>query len=196
MKMKYNLRSSVISRQLLVILGSGLLTVGLYSCGGGNKNGSGNTTPSRQSSIDSIKSIESKLKALKTPDAYIFNQAITEYTRFASNFPGDTMSPSFLFNAAGIAMSLNQYQRAISLFDTINIKYPSFRKNADCIFIKGFIYDDKMKDTAKAHAMYQQVIDKYPHDSLAVQARAAIAILGKNYDEIIKQFEEKNKGNK
>jgi len=93
-------------------------------------------------------------------------------------------------------MSLNQYQRAINFYDTISQKYPTFKRAADCIFIRGFIYNDKLKDTAKARAMYQMVIDKYPHDSIASQARAAISILGKSYDEIIKGFEEKNKNKK
>ncbi len=193
--MKRNLKSNISYRGLLAI-SYWLLAMGFSSCGGGGNKNAASSTMSKEACIDSIRSIESKLKTLKTPDAYAFNRAITAYTRFASNFPDDTMAPSSLFNAAGIAMSLSQYQRAVNLYDTITTKYPTFRKAADCTFIRGFIYDDKLKDTAKARAMYQQVIDKYPHDSLAGQARAAIAILGKSYDEIIKQFEEKNKGKK
>jgi len=140
--------------------------------------------------------MEAKLKTLQTPDAYTYNRAITAYTRFANSFPDDTMAPVCLFDAANISMSLTQYQRAINYYDTISTKYPTFKRAADCIFIRGFIYDDKLKDTAKARAMYQEVINKYPHDSIASQARAAIAILGKSYDEIIKQFEEKNKAQK
>ena len=182
---------SVISRNLLLAVSCGLLTISLYSCSGGNK---GNL--SKQACIDSIKTMEAKLKTLQTPDAYTYNRAITAYTRFANSFPDDTMAPVCLFDAANISMSLTQYQRAINYYDTISTKYPTFKRAADCIFIRGFIYDDKLKDTAKARAMYQEVINKYPHDSIASQARAAIAILGKSYDEIIKQFEEKNKAQK
>jgi len=166
----------------------------LFSCGsGGNKNANGIT---RESCIDSIKVVEEKLKAVQTPDAYIYNHAITAYTRLANNFPNDSMAAGCLFDAANISMSLTQYQRAINFYDTISTKYPTFKRAADCIFIRGFIYDDKLKDTAKARVMYQMVIDKYPHDSIASQARAALAILGKSYDEIIKGFEEKNKNKK
>ncbi len=177
-----------------IIAAGSLAFLLLYSCGGaGNKNANG---ISMESCIDSIKSIEAKLKTIQTPDAYTYNRAITAYTRLASNFPNDTMAPTCLFDAANISMSINQYQRAINFYDTISTKYPTFKRAADCIFIRGFIYDDKLKDTAKARVMYQMVIDKYPHDSIAVQARAAIAILGKSYDEIIKGFEEKNKTKK
>lgn len=186
-------RSSIISRNWLMSLTSSLLVLGLCSCGGGNKSSNGVT---RESCIDSIKTIEAKLKTIQTPDANTYNRAITIYTRFANNFPDDTMAPGCLFDAANISMSLNQYQRAINFYDTISTKYPTFKRLADCYFIRGFIYDDKLKDTAKARAFYQMVIDKYPHDSIASQARAAIAILGKSYDEIIKEFEEKNKNKK
>ena len=172
---------------------AGSLTLLLFSCGNGNQSANG---VSRQSCLDSIKAIESKLKTIQTPDAYTYNHAISIYTRFANNFPNDTMTPGCLFDAANISMSLNQYQRAINFYDTISQKYPTFKRAADCIFIRGFIYNDKLKDTAKARAMYQMVIDKYPHDSIASQARAAISILGKSYDEIIKGFEEKNKNKK
>ncbi len=166
----------------------------LYGCGGGGNKAA--TGMDRQASLDSIKSIETKLKTTQTPDAYTYNVAVTAYLKFAGNFPTDSMAPVCLFNAANIAMSLNQYQRAINIYDTISTKYPTFKRAADCLFIRGFIYDDKLKDTARARVMYQQVIDKYPHDSLAMQARAAISILGKSYDEIIKEFEEKNKNKK
>jgi len=47
------------------------------------------------------------------------------------------MAPMCLFDAANISMSLNQYQRAINLYDTVTVKYPSFKRIADCYFIRG-----------------------------------------------------------
>lgn len=180
-----------IKTTVLIATSCSLLATLFSSCGNsGNANKNG---ISRQACIDSIKSIEAKLKTTQTPNPYTYNLAITDYTRFANNFPNDTLAPLCLFDAANISMSLAQYQRAINFYDTVSTKYPTFKRVADCYFIRGFIYDDKLKDTAKARAMYQTVIDKYPHDSITSQARAAISILGKSDDEIIKQFEEKNK---
>ncbi len=194
MKTQFNRMSSVLSRKRLLALSCGLLTIGFYSCSSGGSNGTAaNSDTLRQSDLNAIKAIEAKLKTTMTPDPYVYNQAVSAYLKFANSFPNDTMAPMCLFDAANISMSLNQYQRAVNLYDSVNVKYPTFKRAADCIFIRGFIYDDKLKDTAKARTMYQMVIDKYPHDSLAIQARAALSILGKSYDEIIKQFEEKNK---
>ncbi len=186
----------VVSRKVFLVLSCGLSTIGFSSCGGGTKGTAGNSDTLKQSCLNSIKAMEAKLKATISPDPVVYNQAVSTYLKFANNFPNDTMAPMCLFDAANISMSLNQYQRAVNLYDSVNVKYPTFKRAADCIFIRGFIYDDKLKDTAKARAMYQMVIDKYPHDSLASQSRAALSILGKSYDEIIKQFEEKNKATK
>lgn len=179
-----------------VVIIAGLLLTGIYGCGG-NSNKNTPATVDRQACIDTIKLMEAKLKLIKTPDVPTYNRAINAYLRFADNFPKDSMTPACFFDAANIAMSLSQYQMAINYYDTVNVKYPAFQRSADCVFIRGFIYDDKLKDTAKARVLYQEVIDKYPHDTaLVAQARAAIAILGKSYDEIIKGFEEKNKDKK
>ena len=185
---------SIVSYGSLVISSSLIALISLCGCGGGSKSANG---LSKQACLDSVKSIEAKLKTTQVPDAYTYNRAITAYTRFANNFPDDSAAPACLFNAANIAMSINQYQRAINMYDSITIKYPTFKRDIDCYFNRGYIYDDKLKDTAKARAMYQMVIDKYPHDTvLTPQAHAAIAILGKSYDEVIKEFEEKNKNKK
>jgi tetratricopeptide (TPR) repeat protein len=189
-----NVTQSVFTKSVIAIVGVSITTLSLISCGNHTNNASSGMD--RQACLDSIKASESKLKATVTPDAFTYNKAISNYLRFASSFPTDSMAPACLFDAANISMSLNQYQRAINLYDSVTVKYPAFKRAADCIFIRGFIYDDKLKDTANARKMYQLVIDKYPHDSLASQAKAALAILGKSYDEIIKEFEEKNKNKK
>ena len=59
-------------------------------------------------------------------------------------------------------MSSGQYQKALGFYDNICAKYTNFKKIPDCIFVKGFIYDNYLKDTAKAHAKYLEVITKYP----------------------------------
>ncbi len=192
MKTKISRQLSVISRQSMAIIGCGLALAGFSSCNG-NKSPNGNSAITREACVDSIHAVEGKLKDLTTPNPVIYNKAINAYTAFATNFPADSMAPMCLFRAAIFAANLNQYQRALSLYDTVSKKYPNFKDGVECLFNRAYIYDDKLKDTAKAHMYYQMVIDKYPHDSLASQARAAISLLGKTTDEIIKEFEEKNK---
>jgi TolA-binding protein len=147
----------------------------------------------RAKDIRDVRAIETKLKDVTTLDNYNANLAITAYTKFATQFPDDSVTPKFLFKAASLAMSSRQYQRALNFYDNVYTKYPNFNQAPDCIFVEGFIYDSFMKDTAKAHAKYQEVITKFPNNNLAQQAKAAIAALGKSDEELIKEFEEKNK---
>ncbi len=147
----------------------------------------------REDSIKEIKAAESKLKDITKIDLGNANSAISSYTKFANRFPKDTLSPQFLYKAAMLAMSTAQFKRALKLYDTIYIAYPEFKQAPDCIFVQGYIYDTFLKDTALAHAKYMEVISKFPNDKLAQDAKAAISDLGKSNEEIIKEFEEKNK---
>ena len=68
-----------------------------------------------------------------------------------------------------------------------------------CLLAEGYLYNDKLKDTANAHKKYSELIEKYPNDHLAQDAKMEIKYLGKTPDEIGKMFEEQNKqkeGNK
>lgn len=147
----------------------------------------------RRSTLNAITAVEKNMKTLTNLDSYNANLAITAYTKFSGQFPDDSLAPVFLFKAASMAMSSGQYQRALGFYDNIQVKYPNFKQIPDCIFVEGFIYDSFLKDTAKAHAKYQQVVSKYPDNTLAPQAKAAISALGKTDEQLMKEFEEKNK---
>jgi TolA-binding protein len=168
----------------------------LFGCKNGqNQSSAGGPSQDslRAKDIRDVRAIETKLKDITTLDNYNANLAITAYTKFATQFPDDSVTPKFLFKAASLAMSSRQYQRALGFYDNVYTKYPNFNQAPDCIFVEGFIYDSFLKDTAKAHAKYQEVITKFPNNNLAQQAKAAIAALGKSDEELIKEFEEKNK---
>lgn len=147
----------------------------------------------RDASIGAVNAAVANLKNLTTIDAYNANLAITAYTKFVSRFPGDSLAPKYLFEAAKLAMSSGQYPRALAFYDNICAKYSTSKRIPDCIFVEGFIYDNFLKDTAKAHAKYLEVINKYPDNELAKQAKAAIDALGKTDEELMKEFEAKNK---
>ena len=53
--------------------------------------------------------------------------------------------------------------------------------------------DNFLNDDAKAKIIYEEVIAKYPNLSYANDAKAAINNLGKTDEELIKEFEKKNK---
>ena len=92
---------------------------------------------------------------------------------------------------------MRQSTQAINYFNTVYTKYPNFDKAPYCLFLQGFIYESQLNDTAKARQVYQQVIEKYPNERIAEDAKASIDNMGKTPEELIREFEKKNQeGNK
>jgi hypothetical protein len=158
-----------------------------------NQNSSSGQDTGKKGSINAILALETKLKASPNLDNYTANLTITEYSKFATAYPNDSLAPIFLYKAGNLARSIGQFKRAISIYNNVCSKYPTFKRLPDCIFVEAFTYDNDLKDTANAHAKYLEVVQKFPNDSLASQAKAAISILGKSDEELMKEFDKKNK---
>lgn len=146
--------------------------------------------------LQKVRDAEAKLKTSPAINGTNGNAAITAYTDYASHYPDDTLSTAFMFNAAGIASSLGQYNKAVDMYENIRTKYPDSRFVPECLLVEGFIYDNNLNDTARAHAKYQELINKFPGNALSKQAAQAIKLLGKTPDEIGKEFEAKNDSTK
>ena len=57
-----------------------------------------------------------------------------------------------------------------------------------------FVSDEtQLNDTSKARVIYEQVIQKYPNTQFAIDSKASIDNLGKTPEQLIKEFEAKNK---
>jgi len=114
------------------------------------------------------------------------------YTDFAKKYPNDTNSVNFLFKAANISMIL-QPKRSVELFDQIIKDYPAYNKMAHCMFLKAFVYDDKLKNINKAREAYEEFIKKYPTNEFTDDAKACLDNLGKTTEQLIQEFEAKQK---
>ena len=62
-----------------------------------------------------------------------------------------------------------------------------------CLFFKGFVYENMLKDLDKARETYLQFIEKYPKDDFADDAQMALLNLGKTPEMLIKEFEARQK---
>ena len=127
-------------------------------------------------------------------DPSLAARSVMAYSQFAQSYPSDSNAPMFLFKAADISgSSMKQYDQSASMLEKIIRDYPSFRKLPACYFQLGLIYDDYLNDDAKAKQYYEQFIAKYPSSPMVPQVQALISYLGKTNDELIKDFEKKNK---
>lgn len=143
--------------------------------------------------VKRIDSLENRLKGSQSIDNMAASDLIGAYSAYAENFPADSITPDYLFKAGEVASSIRQGERAITIFNTIYEQYPAYDKAHYCLFLQGFIYETQVNNLQKAKEFYNMVIEKYPNEPIAGDAKACIANLGKSDEELIKEFEEKNK---
>jgi TolA-binding protein len=120
-------------------------------------------------------------------------ELIKLYVSFADQFPDDKETPEYLFKAGDMSMNLNMPQKAIQVFDRILKDYSDYEKAPQCLFLKGYVYENEIGDMNTAKKLYEDFIAKYPDDEFADDAAVSIKNLGKSPEELIKEFEAKAK---
>ncbi len=160
------------------------ILVFLISCG-----------PSKNDSIQGISEKEDALFNEKGGMTSLdkANELVVMYIEFADQYPEDSMAAEYIFKGADISMNINQPQQAIDLYDRIINDYPDFRKAPECLFLKGYVYENYFNDLDQARAIYTEFIEKYPENDFADDAQISINNLGKSPEELIQEFEEKMK---
>ena len=148
--------------------------------------------PSRDKMITRISGMDKVIRDMHPPDTAKVTELISAYQAFAHKYPKDTLAPEFLYKAAGLSLSFNRSVQALELYKSIRADYPSWRKSPECLFLQGFIYENNIKDLAKANQIYNEFIAKYPNNELKNDAVNAIKYLGKPLDEVIRAYEAQN----
>ncbi|NTW33568.1 MAG: tetratricopeptide repeat protein [Bacteroidetes bacterium] len=145
--------------------------------------------------LQNIKDLEKKLTSNSTEIINIkqSKELVSFYKDFAKEYPKDTNSVNFLFKAASLSMNIGQAKQSVELFDKIITDYPDFSKVSDCMFLKAFVYDEKLKDLVNAKVAYKAFLEKYPTHDFAKDAKACLNNLGKTPEQLIREFEDKQK---
>jgi outer membrane protein assembly factor BamD (BamD/ComL family) len=176
------------------------LLSGIMSCGNEEKQAAiPPTAPQkepRELFLDQVKIFEAKMHKSVELDPVIAEAALRAYADFIRNFPNDSLSPDFIYKSGEIETATQQYKQALAAYETITSKYPGFKLAPESLYLQGYLLDNFLNDDVKAKAVYEQVIAKYPDLPYAADARAAIKNLGKSDEELIREFEKKNKGKK
>ena len=121
-------------------------------------------------------------------------QLVDAYILFAEQNPDDAQSPDFLFKALDIAVGVNAEgpEKAIKIADVLIEKYPDFEMTPMAMFIKGFVYENKLGDLQNAEMTYRQFIEKYPDNPMVGDVKSTLENLGLSPEELIRKFESKN----
>ena len=155
-----------------------IYSVSLYSC-----------SPSRDKMSGEIFKMESEIKTAQNVDSVAFMELLSAYQNFSSKYPGDSMTPGYLFKAAGIAAGLNRGTPAIGLYKFVIDTYPDYRKIPECYFMEAFTYENTLGNNDKANVVYNEFLVRYPDHDLTDDALAAIKFLGKSPEEMLREFE-------
>lgn len=143
--------------------------------------------------LKNLRNLEAQLYTASKFDETVALSMVNQYADFAKNFPEDSLAPECLFKAGEISSSLRQGSQAIHFFRSVCEKYPTYQKVHYALFLQAFVYETQMNDQEKARSIYNEVIEKYPNEQVAVDAKASIQNLGKSDEELIREFEAKNK---
>ncbi|MBR4136398.1 MAG: tetratricopeptide repeat protein [Bacteroidales bacterium] len=124
-------------------------------------------------------------------DSASFNRFIRSAIKLADENPQSDMAPEMLYKAGVGSMILakssitreetaHYAKQALKIFYDFQEKFPDHENAKYCYYQRGIVYDDILGDYTSAQDQYRDFINRYPDDSLAVQLKDYLKILGKD----------------
>jgi hypothetical protein len=148
----------------------------------------------KKEQLEIIDELENEMHASTTLNERVGKSAVEQYLRYVVLYPEDSLSADFLFKGGEIATAIKAYPNALHCYQLITKDYPSFAYARESLYLQGYLFDNFLNDDAKAKEIYEQFLANYPSGNYVADAKAAIANLGKTDEELIQEFEKKNKG--
>ena len=100
----------------------------------------------------------------------------------------DDEAQKSLFSAAEMSNSIKNYKQTLAIYNYILTHHNDFSKAPTALFLKGFTYDEHLKDLEEAKKYYTEYLEKHPEGGYAESAQASLKNLGKTAEEIIESF--------
>ena len=148
--------------------------------------------PKRDDLLKQIADLEKELFASEKLDAKKAAKMVNLYDLYYQHYHLYPETPDFLFKAGELTENINQPYRAINYYTHCYEEYPAFKFSAECLFRMANLYDYKLNNYIKAKALYTEVKEQFPKSQMAKDADAAIKLMSKTDQEMIKEFEKKN----
>jgi TolA-binding protein len=126
---------------------------------------------------------DDSLKTLVRPKAA---QYVDACEALALINPSHPEAPELLYKAAETAKAMGSYPKALTLYDWIIKRYPKYENAPMALFLKGFIFENDLKETEQARKIYESFLETYPDHAFADQTKFLLKHLGKSAEEILK----------
>jgi len=141
--------------------------------------------PDRELELETIERMEAAARVMMNEegrtDASLQQTAALRdaYLSFADNFPGDSLSAVFLFQAAMMDADLHDDVRGgIVFLERLAEEYPDHDLAARTLFLIGFTYAEQLNDYARAREAYARYLERYPNGEMAESIRIEMQSLG------------------
>jgi len=148
--------------------------------------------PKKEDLLKQITDLEKELFASEQLNEDKAKKMVSLYELFYQNYHLSSETPDFLFKAGEITENINQPYRSINFYTKCYEEYPAFKYSAECLFRMANLYDYKLSNYVKARALYEEVKVQFPKSQMAKDADAAIKLMSKSDQDMIKEFEKKN----
>ena len=129
----------------------------------------------------------------KLPDKKKMYDVFIAYKNFCDSFPKNDSAAEYLYRAGRLASGLTYLIEAVNCYDRVYTKYASSKRAPFCLFMEAFIYENQLHGMERAKKLYEEFLKKYPDHQLAKDVKFSLEHLGKSDDELIKEFEAKQK---
>jgi len=140
-----------------------------------------------------IRDMEARAKTDSVIDRAVGLRLLKAYQDYYNKHSKDSLGLAYLFEAGRVADAMGKYEKAVDLLINYHDAVANIDKRAEAAYLVAFIYDAHLHDTNKAIQYYNKVIDLYPNSTWAEQAKAALHLVGKSDEELLKFLQEKNK---
>lgn len=138
--------------------------------------------------VSEIATIQNQMKQESFPSKENLEKAIALFDEYISTYPTDKESYGFTELKAKYQAANGQYTEAIRTYQDLITTHPNDERNADNLFMQGFIYEEYLQDQEKAKSVYMQFLKIYPKHILAPSAQMSLDNLNLSDEELLQKI--------
>ncbi|MFZ1687539.1 MAG: tetratricopeptide repeat protein [Flavobacteriales bacterium] len=164
----------------------------LHACGGGGASTpTDDATAGKRMMQGRIDSMRNAMEDDTLYDARGAQELLDVYKAYAKANPHDSLSPEYLFRAAGLSDPLGRPDESMLLYERVIRDYPGWSRIVDCYYLRALTLD-KMGKKDEARMAYEEVISRYPDHQFAKDAKQMIENLQYTDEQLIEKFRAQN----
>lgn len=130
------------------------------------------------------------------------NVLIADYDAYASKYPKDSMTPTYLIREGQLYSSKRDFQKAAELFNKVCVQYPTDHWASYALFFQALAYsdwaqsnnnkNDILRNSERSRSLFADFIRKYPSHNLVKDAMNLMPMVGLSDEEMLNRAIQKH----